>query len=184
MRRPVIDHPKDPLRRTVRLLFHDLAYQTAEGLDARLRLAAAHDVAAPDIPGGQVLQGAAAVVLELDPPPAAGGGAPAGMAADAGLDARLLLRADDAVLGREGLSLPEAGVQVKDDASLLGEPRVPGEDPVFVLPRLERGRMQDPPHGAATDGLAQGGVGPRRQVGQRLAAQRPVRLVDDLTSDR
>ena len=116
---------------------------------------------APDVPGRQVLQGPAPLVLVLDPRrPRPGPGPSAGMAADARLDARLLVGADDAVSRVERLALPRARVQVEDPPGLLGELRVAREDPVLVPPRLDGVGVEDAPDGAAADRLAQGRRGP------------------------
>jgi hypothetical protein len=87
------------------------------------------------------------------------------MAADAGLDARLLVGAQDAVERVEAVPVPGSLVQVEDPGGLAEEVRVPGEEPVLVLPRLDGVRVQEPGNGGATDRLAQVGRGVAGQVG-------------------
>jgi hypothetical protein len=106
------------------------------------------------------------------------------MATDPGLDARLLVGADDAILGTEGLSPPSTGVKVEDHAGLLGEVRVAGEEPVLVPPGLDRVTVEDTPESATTDRLARRVMGSRGQIGQRLAAQGRPSLGDYLAGDR
>src|SRR5262249_34533508 len=170
MGRAVINDPEDTLPGAIRLLLHDLTDQPPEGVDAGLELAAPHDVTTPDVPGRQVLQGPAPFVLGLDAQGALRGGPQAGVAADAGLNAGLLVGTDDVVFRTQGLAAPQARIQVQDRAGFLGELRGAWENPVLVLAGLEGVGMQGAPDRAAADGLAESGVGPGRQVGERLAA--------------
>src|SRR5438045_8109291 len=82
------------------------------------------------------------------------------MAADAGLDACLLVGAEDVVSGAQGLALPHARIEVQNRPGLLSEVRVTRKDPVFVPPRLEGIGLQHPPHRAATERFAQSLVAP------------------------
>ena len=114
------------------------ANQSAERLDPGPFLASAQDLSAPDIPSGQVLQSSASLVLVFHPhrPPRAG--RQRRMAADAGLDACLLVRTDDVVLATQWLAFPGTIVQIENPSRFLGEPRISREDPVLVTPRLDR----------------------------------------------
>jgi hypothetical protein len=87
----VVDHPKHPLRRTVRLHHHDLGDEACERLDPSGGLAAAEQPRPVDIPGGEVGQRAAAVVLVLDPHDPGSAGWQGGMAAAARLDGGVLV---------------------------------------------------------------------------------------------
>src|ERR1019366_2772628 len=98
-----------------------LLYQAAERRDPSLRLAPAHYVATADIPCRQILPGPTPSILGFD-----AGGLPrlAGQRrVDAGscLDARLLVGAEDVVPWPQGLTLPDARVQVQDRPSFLDE---------------------------------------------------------------
>ena len=97
------------------------------------------------------------------------------------LDARLLVGAEDVVLGAQGLALPAARVQVQDRPGFLDEAGVAREDPVLVLPGLDGIAVQDPPHRTAADGLAQSLPNPSRDIGQGLAAQGLLGLGHQLT---
>src|SRR5512132_2614621 len=105
------------------------------------------------VPGGQVAEGAHALVLVLDPltfaaTSGAGGGNP-----PARLNGRLLVGADHVVAGVQALALPAAGVEVKDRAGPLGEARVAREDPGAVLPGLDRVPRQPAPDRDVADPL-------------------------------
>src|SRR4029077_3593282 len=100
---------------------HDALDQSPEWLDPRPGLALAHDQTFLDVPGRQVLQRPAAPVFRLDAaaPPR---GRPEGrVTADAGLDAGLLVGAEDPVEGVHALPLPVALIQIQDDGGLLEE---------------------------------------------------------------
>jgi hypothetical protein len=62
----VVDHPEHPLGGGVGLTGHDLVHQPIERLDPGGGLAAAEQVGMVDVPGGQIGQRAAALVLVLD----------------------------------------------------------------------------------------------------------------------
>jgi hypothetical protein len=70
------------------------------------------------------------------------------MATNPGLDARLLVRTDNAVFGRQR---PKTRIQIKDHFRFGDELRVAGEDPVLKTPRLQVGGVQDPPDGGPAD---------------------------------
>src|SRR5262249_54712513 len=97
--------PVHPPRRGGGLGGHDPGDEPAEWLDPGPWLAAAEDPGAVDVPGGQVLQRAAAGVLELGARRAARRGGQRGMPADPGLDGGLLIRADHIVVLAEWLAL-------------------------------------------------------------------------------
>ena len=64
------------------------------------------------------------------------------MTTDPGLDARLLVGADDVVSRPEGPALPLARIQVDDHPGSLREAGVAGEDPVLVPPGLDRAAVE------------------------------------------
>src|SRR5438067_7065391 len=65
VRGAVVDDPEDTAGRPVGLGSHDLLDQPAERVNPGLLLTPTRDAAAPNIPSGQVLQGASAFVLML-----------------------------------------------------------------------------------------------------------------------
>ena len=90
-----------------------------------------------DVPRGQVGQRPTPVVGVLDPhhPGLARGQGP--VAAAAGLDRGLLIRADHELVARQRLAVPEPGVQVQHAGGLDREVGVPREDPRPVPPGFE-----------------------------------------------
>jgi hypothetical protein len=106
------------------------------------------------------------------------------VAADAGLDARLLLGTEDAVLGIQGVAFPGARIQVENRSGLFGKVRIPWKDPVLVPPGLDGIGCAYPPDGAPTDRFAQGSLGAYRDVGQRLPAQRLLGFCHQFAGNR
>jgi hypothetical protein len=64
---PLSTTQKDALRRAVRLGGHDLLDEPAEWLDPGRRFAAPEEPGPVDVPGGEILERPAALVLVLDP---------------------------------------------------------------------------------------------------------------------
>ena len=104
--------------------------------------------------------------------------------ADAGLDAGLLVRADDAVERIDAFPLPVTFVQIQDDGGLLEEVAGAGEDPVFVLPRLDGVLVEDSPDRAPADGFVEFVSRAVGEIGRGLAAQRVSGASDHITGDR
>src|SRR5205807_2127789 len=94
--------------------------------DAGFGLAATQDPPLLDIPGRQVLQRPAAPVRRLDAPPPAPGRPQGLVTANAGLDAGLLVRAEDPVERVEALPLPVPLVQIQHHGRLGEEVGCPG----------------------------------------------------------
>ena len=95
MRGAVVDDPEDRAGRGVGLAGHDLLDEAAERLDPGLGLAAVEEVGVVDVPGGQVGERAAALVLELDQRRPTGAGRHGLVAAAERLQLGLLVGADD-----------------------------------------------------------------------------------------
>jgi hypothetical protein len=117
----VVDHPVPPLGRGVGLASHDLGDQPAERGDAGRRLAAAEQRGLVHVPRRQIRQRPAALVLVLDPHRARHPWGQARVAAAAGLDARLLVGAEDMLVVAERPAGEPPLVEVEDDACLGGE---------------------------------------------------------------
>src|SRR5205085_2517850 len=77
---------------------------------------------------------------------------------------------------------PVARVQVQHAGGLGEEIRGAGEDPVFVLPRLDGVGIEDAPDRRAANRFAQFRLGDLGEVTQRLAAQGRLRLSYPLAS--
>ena len=135
--RTVIHDPKDTCGATVRLLLHHLRDQAPERFNARRRFTPPPAEPAADIPGGQVLQGSAALVLMLDPAATPRGGRQTGMAAQPRLDTALFSGADNVGLGAQGVTLPGARLQIQHPARLLGKVGITGKAPILVPPGVD-----------------------------------------------
>src|SRR5713101_2614354 len=181
VRRAVIDHPEDARRSVVGLSPHHLSDQAAKRLNAGRGFTAAHDEPAQDIPGRQVWQGAAPLVLVLDAPHAARSRGQAGRAAEASLNTRLLIGTEDVVLGAQGFLLPVPRRQIHHAPGLLSEVGVAGKDPILVPPGFEGSGRQNPPDRAATDRLAQRRAGLPGEVCGREPTQRQAGSMNSLT---
>jgi hypothetical protein len=181
----VIDHPKHPLRRRVRLDGHDLLHQASERLDPGGGLAAAEQPPPVDLPRGEIGQRAATVVLVLDPHDPGPAGWQGRVAAAARLDGGLLIRRDDVLARAQPLALEHPGVQVQHPGGLGGEVGVAGEDPGAMLPRLDGILGKPAPHrrGRHLGGQAAGhDLG--AQLGQAPAADRHASGGGQLAGDR
>ena len=101
--------------------------------------------------GGQVGQRPASVVLVLDPHQPGLAGRQRRVAAAAGLDGSLLVRADHELPPGQPPSLEDPGVEVQHHRRFDREVRVPGEDPRPIKPRADGIRSQRPPHRGRRD---------------------------------
>jgi hypothetical protein len=90
-----------------------------------------------NIERGEVGQGAAAGVLELDPAGPSGGGRQIVVASE-GLELGLLVGADDVLVGPQPVALPQSLIEVEHSFGLGCEVRVSGKDPGLMQPRLDR----------------------------------------------
>ena len=106
------------------------------------------------------------------------------MATAAGLEAGLLVGAEDVVLGSQGLALPSARIEVQNGAGFVSEVGITRKNPVLVPPRFDGIRIENPPHRAATERPVQHFADPDRDVGQGLSAQRLLGFCDQFTGDR
>jgi len=140
MRRAVVDDHKHALRLVVRLDRHELLDELIERDDPVLRCATVEQLRAARVPGSQVAQRAASLILVLDALATCDGarGGQRCVLARSGLDRGFLIAAHDVVAGMQQLAFPAACVEVEDPAGLGGEVGVAGEDPGAVLPRLDR----------------------------------------------
>ena len=180
----VVDDPENTAGRAVWLSPHHLIDQSAERVDSSLVLASTQDSTTANVPGSQVLQGAAPLVLMFHSHGASRTRRQSRVTSDSGLDARLLIRADDVVPTAQRFTLPRASVQVQDAPGFFGELRVAWKDPVLIPPGFNRVGVKDSPDGAGADRSAQGPRSSVSQVRSRQPTQWQLRLADGLTSDR
>src|SRR6516225_2658401 len=179
----IVHHPKHSFRRTIWFDTHHLIHQATERHDARFRFATTQNATAANIPTGQILQGAAALVLVFYPHAALRSRRQRGMTTDAGLNTGLLIRTDDKVPASQRFPLPGARIKIQNAPRLLGKGRITRKNPVPVTPWLDGVRLKNPPNGARADGSSQSVAGSRRQVGRRQAAQGQIGLADRFTGD-
>ena len=99
-----------------------------------------------DVVGGQVGQRPASVVLVLDPHHPGFARRQRRVAAAAGLDGSLLVRADHILPPAQPTPLEGPGVEVQHHRCFHCEVRVPREDPRPVKPRFDGIRSQRPPN--------------------------------------
>jgi hypothetical protein len=156
VRGAVVDDHEHASGFAVRLDGHELLDELVERDDPVLGGAAIEQLGAARVPGGEVTQSAASLVLVLDALPALDAlrGRERGVLARSRLDRGLLIATDDVVARMQQLALPAAGVQIEDPAGLLRERGVAGEDPGAVLPWLDRVLREPAPDRHAGDLLA------------------------------
>jgi hypothetical protein len=171
LRRAVVHDPEPPFAGPLRFLSQHVVDQPAKGFAARRRFTPSPHVPPAHLPRGQILQRAPALVFVLNVGRSARRGREGGMAAEAGLEARLFISTEDGVLGAEGGALPEARIEVQKRPGLRGKVGSTRKDPVLVPPRLEGSGSQNPPPRAPTDRVAQGFAGSGGNVGQGLPTQ-------------
>src|SRR2546422_8544782 len=97
MRRAVVHDPKQPFTRPIGFLSQHLLDQPAKGLNPSRRFTSPYDMPPADVPGGQILQGTTALIFVLDRGRSAWRRTQGRMAPAAGLDAGLLIGAEDGV---------------------------------------------------------------------------------------
>ena len=73
------------------------------------------------------------------------------MAAQASLDACLLIGGHHEVLGPQGLVCPAALIEVEDAAGFMGELGITREDPAAVAPGSDGIAIEPPPQGCSAD---------------------------------
>ena len=147
----VIGNPEDAPRRAIGFYRHDLFYQAVKWLDAGGVLAAAKELGAMDVPGGQVRARTAALVFVFDAGTTARCCGQRGMDADASLDAGFLVRRQDKVAAAQRRTFPATLVKVEHATSLDGEVGIAREDPASVSPWAQRFAAEPAPQGGATD---------------------------------
>src|ERR1035441_3697713 len=147
----VVDDPEHPPGARVGLLGHHLLDEPPEGRDPGLRFASPKDPRPVDVPGGEVGERAAPLVLVLDPTGKPRRGRASRVDPRPGLDARLLVGAHDVLVGSQRLALETAAIEVEDEPGLALEVRVTRKDPRPVRPGLEGVLGEPAPYGRRAD---------------------------------
>lgn len=119
--------------------------------NATAPVAAAHDLGAVHVVGGQVGQRPAPLVFVFHPHQPSPR-RQARVAAAPGLDAGLLVGADHELLGAQRLAVEGPGVEIQRHGCLGREIRVTREDPHTVEPRPDGIGMKHPPDCGRRDG--------------------------------
>jgi hypothetical protein len=73
------------------------------------------------------------------------------MAPVTGLNARLLVGREHKIPGPQGLSLPEALVEIEDGAGLFHKPRIARKNPGSIPPRMNGIFAEPPPNRGSAD---------------------------------
>src|SRR5712692_1938276 len=183
--RAAVNDPEDTPRVVIRRRGHHLLDESVERVDPGRGLAAAKEPGVMHIQGGQVGPGSGALVLVLDLHDRARPGRPCGVTASARLNARFLIGGNHEIVGRQGLRLPDALVQIEDATGLGRKLGIARKDPAAVEPRPNRVVVQPAPDGAAADGRHQ--PGPLSFGGQLThapARQRTLGARRQLTGER
>lgn len=192
----VVNNPKDPMGMAVGILIHDLLDQAVEGDNGAAGFATAVDLGLVDIPGGQIGPGSEASILMLDLEGRVGPGRQRGVATLAGLDGGFLIGGQDELIRAQGLTLPNALVEIQQAAGLGEKVRIAGKQPATMLPGPDGILMEPAPDGGPADGGHQARltdlsgqivVAPVREgnalTGRQLAGQ-SLNLNDDLWGEK
>ena len=147
----VVHDPKDPSSGLVGLLAHDLGDEPIHGSDTAFHFAAAKDLGAMDIPGGQVGPGTFAEVFVLDTRWAVRRRRQRWLFTAARLNAGLFVCGNAVVIGAQWRALPNAFVKIKDGSGLVGKVRIARKDPASMLPRSQRITAEPAPQSGAAD---------------------------------
>ena len=132
-------------------MIHDLTDQLVEEGDAGCWRAVTEQLGIAHVPGREVAESAAALVLMLYAHRLTRARAAWDMLPLARLDARLLVGTDDHVVGVQWYPAPQSLVQIKHRPGLLFEPRVTWEDPAAELPGTNGILVEPPPDGGTAD---------------------------------
>ncbi len=151
VRGAVVHDPEHARGGAIGFLPHNLGDEAAKGTDPGRGFAAAKDLGAPDIPGGQIGPGTAPLIFVLHAYGAGRRWRQSGMDPAARLDAGLLVRGEDAVRWAQGLSFPFPVIQVQHSEGLALEGRIARENPGAMRPRADCILGEPAPQGGLSD---------------------------------
>jgi hypothetical protein len=137
MRRAIVENPKDALGRPIGLLTQHFRDQTVERFDAVLPSTAAEHFGPTDIPSCEVDPGPLSLVFALHPGGFPGAGRKRAVQSVTGLNAGLFIGGEHVIPGSQGLSLPEALLEIEDRASFFHEQRIARKNPGSIAPRTD-----------------------------------------------
>ena len=136
------------------------------------------------IPSGQILQRAPTLIFRFNPHRPAQVGRQTRVRANAGLNARFFIAADDKVICPKRLTLPPARVQIQNRRSFGPKVTIARENPVAIAPRLDGIVLEETPDGGGTHGAWPDEVHPAGDIGGGLPTQGLLRLRHQLTRRR
>jgi len=151
MRRAVIHNPKYPLRRSVRLLAHNLINQPLERLDSGFSFASAKNSCTVDIPSGKIGQSAFPLIFMFNTYGRVRFGRECFSNSFSRLDAGLLISGDYKVSWPERRSHPSALIQVQDRLRLADKFGITRKNPAPVPPWFNGILTQPPPDSDSAD---------------------------------
>lgn len=147
----VVDNPEDTAGAAVGFLAHDLFDQPVKGRDPAFVFAAAENLGAMHVPGGQIGPGSVPLVFVLDLHRLMRCRRQCRVNSRAGLDAGLFVCGDNEIVDSERATLPLSLVQVQEPASFDLKIGIAGKDPAAMLPRTNRILVQPAPQRAVAD---------------------------------
>ena len=158
VRGAVIHDPEHAGGRSIRFLFHHVRNQPLKWIDAGGHVESAEHLGAAHVPSSQICPCTAAGVLVLDEHGPTGSRGQRAMAAQAGLDACLLIGRQHAIRIGQRFSSPQTLIQIENAPGFLGKRRVPGEDPGAMPPGVQGVLAEPPPDRGAADRSHQPGT--------------------------
>jgi hypothetical protein len=132
--RPVVGDPEDTARGSIGRLRHDEIDQLMKARNACSFTAKAEDFGAANIPCRQVRQRPFPLVPMLDTARAPRLGCGRWSHTPPGLDAGLLVGADDVIARSQGFALPVPVVEIEHQTGLAFEIRIPRSNPTAITP--------------------------------------------------
>ena len=137
MRRAIVENPKDALGRPIGLLTHHFPDQTVERFDAVLPSTAAEHFGPTDIPSCEVDPGPFPLVFAFYPGGFPWAGREGAMESATGLNAGLFVGGEHIIPGPQGLSLPEALIEIEDGTGLFDKQGITRKNPGSIPPRTD-----------------------------------------------
>lgn len=139
------------MSRLVGLLAHDLPDKSIYRSNASLVFTTAEDFGSMDVPSCQVSPGALTKVLVLDSHGAIGSRRQGRLFPASSLNAGLFIRGDNEVIGAQGSALPNALIEIENQAGLGRKMRIARKNPTAMLPGTKGIAAEPAPQRGAAD---------------------------------
>lgn len=114
---------------------HNLSDEAIGGGNAIFLFAVSEELGTMDIPSCQICPSALPEILVLNPHESASSNWQNGLLTASRLNTGFFIRAEDELRALQGFALPDAGVKIENAPGFASEIRIPGKDPIAVLPR-------------------------------------------------